>query len=367
MTTASPVEHQTAPRTGVWVVLAALAIAIVVGILWFQGTFSPKPKIAIVTASTGPYWDLILQGAKAAADRHGVRLDVKTASDEPSQSQIIRDLVGKGYDGVAISPNDGTRQARTLAELGATTNLVTFDADSAISRRLCFVGTNNYDAGRMCGRYVREALPEGGTVIIAIGSLGKDNGQRRRQGVIDELLDRRYEPQRPMDPVDGAIKGEKYTLVATLVDNFNASRATELAADAIKANPNLGCIVGLFASNTPAVLRALEQTGKLGQIKVVGFDANAETLSGVEKGYVHATIVQDAYNIGYQAVHILADASAGDPNGVPLYPTPYFECDEITRDNLAEMKEAMAKRVKPTRHSKQGNAATQPATQPTDQ
>lgn len=366
MTAASSVEQQAAPRTGVWVVLAALAIAAVVGILWFQGAFSPKPRIAIVTASSGPYWDLILQGAKAAADRHGVRLDVKTASDEPTQSQIIRDLIGKGYDGVAISPNDGARQARTLAELGATTNLVTFDADSAISRRLCFVGTNNYDAGRMCGRYVREAVPGGGTVIIAIGSVDKENGQRRRQGLIDELLDRRYEPQRPMDAVDSALKGEKFTVLATLVDNFNEGRAVELAVDAIKSNPSVGCIVGLFARNTPAVLRALEQTGKLGQIKIVGFDANAETLDGVAKGYVHATIVQDAYNIGYQAIHILADASAGDPNAVPLYPTQYYECDEITKDNMAEMKEAMARRVKPARNSKHVSSATQPTTQSSD-
>jgi len=367
MTTSSPsADPRTSPRTGVWVVLAAAAILIVVAILWAQGTFSPRPRVAIVTASTGPYWDLILKGAKDAADRHGVQLDVVTpASDEPSQSKAIRGLVGRDYDGVAVSPNDGAKQARTLADLAANTNLVTFDADSAISRRLCFVGTNNYDAGRMCGRLVREALPDGGTVLISIGSVEKENGQRRRQGLIDELLERQYEPFRLMDPVEGALKGPKYTVLATLVDNLDSKRATDLAAAAIKANPDVNCIVGLFASSTPAVLKALEQEEKLGKIKVIGFDANEQTLDGIDKGYVQATIVQDAYNIGYQAVRILADAAAGEANAIPLYPTFYLECDEVTKDNLAEMKQAMASRVKPPRRAK-GAEGADPATKPAE-
>jgi ribose transport system substrate-binding protein len=365
MTTTSPVEPRTSPRTGIWVVLAALAILIVVGLLWAQGAFAPKPRIAIVTASSGPYWDLILKGAQDAADRHGVRLEkITPASDEPSQSKAISELVGKDYDGVAVSPNDGAKQARTLADVAADTNLVTFDADSAISRRLCFVGTNNYDAGRMCGRHVREALPQGGSVMIAIGSVEKENGHRRRQGLIDELLERQYEPFRLMDPVEGSLKGPKYTVVATVIHGLDPQRSSEAIAAAVKDQSDVDCIVGLFASSTPAVLKALDQSGKLGTVKVIGFDANTETLDGIEKGHVQATIVQDAYNIGYQAVRILADAAAGEANAIPLYPTFYLECDEVTADNLAEMKQAMASRVKPPRRAKDTNteaAATKPA------
>src|SRR3954447_20683665 len=127
--------------TGLWVLLVAGAILVVRGILWYEGAFTPKPRVALVTASAGPYWDLIVKGAQDAADRHGVRLEVvRPPSDEPSQSKAIQSLIGQGYDGVAVSPNDATRQARLLAELGAKSNLVTFDADAPIARRLCFVG-----------------------------------------------------------------------------------------------------------------------------------------------------------------------------------------------------------------------------------
>jgi ribose transport system substrate-binding protein len=369
-TTASPPPP--AARSMMWVVLVGVAILAVGGILWYEGAFNPRPRVALVTASAGPYWDLIVKGAQDAAERYGVRLEVvRPPSDEPSQSKAIQSLVGQGYDGVAVSPNDAVRQARLLAEVGAKSNLVTFDADAPISRRLCFVGTDNYDAGRMCGQLVREAMPNGGTVVLALGSLEKENGQRRRQGVIDELLERSFERDRPMDPADSApLKGPKFTVVSTLIDNYNPQRATELAAVAVKDHPDLGCFVGLFAANTPAILKALEQTGKLGQIKVVGFDAYNETFEGIEKGYVYASIVQDAYNIGYQAVRILAEAAGDDPNAVPLYPTLYMRPDPVVKENLAEMRQAMASRTKPerrpvTRPSHEESAASsQPATQP---
>jgi ribose transport system substrate-binding protein len=148
-------------------------------------------------------------------------------------------------------------------------------------------------------------------------------------------------------PLDKPLKGTKYTIVTTLVDNLNPERAQQLAADAIKENSDVACFVGLFASNTPAILKALDQAGKLGQIKVVGFDANDETVAGIEKGHVHASIVQDAYNMGYQAVRILADAAEGDPNAIPLFPTFHLRCDPWTRQNLDAMVKAKTSRIKP--------------------
>src|SRR6188768_937559 len=93
---------QAAARPTTWVVLVGLAILVVGGILWYQGAFSPRPRVALVTASAGPYWDLIVKGAQDAAERYGVRLEiVRPPSDEPSQSKAIQSLVGQGYDGVA--------------------------------------------------------------------------------------------------------------------------------------------------------------------------------------------------------------------------------------------------------------------------
>src|SRR5687768_2400634 len=270
-TAGDPPRSRTARRVIMFLVL-------LIGLMFLgysAGLFKPRPKVALVTASQGAYWDLIIKGAQHAAERHKVNLAiVESKGDEPSQTQAIRSLIGRGFDGVAISPNDPPRQAAALSEIAAESHLVTFDSDSNVSRRLCFIGTDNYDAGRMAGQQIRQAVPDGGEIILCIGSLDKENGQRRRQGVIDELLERSFERNRPSDlPPDQPIREprSKYTVVTTLVDDIDPPRAQAMAKEALAKYPKVKCFAGLFAYNTPAILKALEEAGKTGQVQVVGF------------------------------------------------------------------------------------------------
>ncbi len=355
--------------------LLLLVIVAAGGWMWNSGMLQSRSKLALVTAgSTGTYWELIERGAKDAAERYNVNLTVinPPASDEPSQTTAIQALMGKGFDGVAISPNDPPRQASALADIAADTNgnLITFDSDSPVSRRLCFIGTDNYDAGRVCAEYIRQAIPAGGDVIISIGSLDKENGQRRRQGVIDGLLERSMERMRPMDPIDGPIKDEahpKYTIVATLVDGIDPAKAAALAADAIKKYPNVKCFAGLFAYSTPSILKALGDSGQLNKIQVVGFDANESTLDGVDAGTVYASVIQDAYGIGFQAIRTLADVTRGDKRfAVPMFPTVFLSADPVTKANVASVKQDLERKRsgKGTQPMTVSPAASQPATGP---
>lgn len=350
---ASPATSQP-PRTARKIILFLLLILAIIALLWSTGSLKPRPKVALVTAGQGPYWDMIVRGAQDSAARNKVRLDVvRPKSDEPSQTEAIKNLVGKGYDGVAISPNDPPRQAAALAQLAQQSSLVTFDSDSPVSNRLCFIGTNNYDAGQMTAEHIKQAVPDGGEIIICIGSLEKDNAQRRRQGVIDGLLDRAFDPNSRMDAVDAPL-GEKgkYKIVATIVDGIDPAKATELAAEAIKKHPDLKCFACMFAYSTPSVLKALEASGKLGKIQVVGFDANDETLAGIEQGNVYASMIQDPYNIAYQAVRILADAARGKKEELPMLQAFFLPCDPVTKANIEMVKQDVARKRKP---------ATQPA------
>lgn len=334
-------RHGSIAKLGYFIVILAL----IGGIVWYTGIFKPEPKVAIVTASQGPYWDLIVRGAQDAADKYHLKLTV-VSPRSGDQTQAIRDLIGKGFDGIAVSPNDPLTQAPVLLDAANDTNLVTFDSDSPVSKRLCFVGTDNYDAGRSAGQQVKLAIPDGGDVILSIGSLDKQNGQQRRQGVIDELLDRSYEPARPDDPVDVALKGGKYTIVATLVDGINADKAQSMIADAIKKDPNVKCVVGLFAYSTPAALKALEQAKQLDEIKLVGFDTNEETLAGIDGGHVFATMMQDPHYMGFEAIRILYDASVGDRRALPMFQIDKVGCDVITKSTLADARAKLAKDAK---------------------
>lgn len=325
----------TRPRPKFHWLFFALLIAAAVAILWGAGALRPTPRVVLVT-SDQPYWDLVIKGAREAADQYDVHLTVHRAKpDVESQTQLIRGLVDQKFAGIAVSPIDPVAQAAVLSEVAADHTLVTFDSDSPASSRLCFVGTDNYAAGRLCGQKVREALPQGGEVLISIGNLDKENGQRRRQGVIDELLDRPFKPDQEMDPADaGPLKGPQHTVLATLVDGNDPGKAAELAAAAVQANPNVKCVVGLNAFSTPAVLKALNQAGKLGQVQVVGFDNHAETLQGIGAGHVFATVVQDQFGCGFHTVRILAETARGNRSGLPMFQRRTLPVEIITKENL---------------------------------
>jgi ribose transport system substrate-binding protein len=83
------------------------------------------------------------------------------------------------------------------------------------------------------------------------------------------------------------------------------------------------------------VLKALEQSGKLGQVKVVGFDNHADTLAGIESGNVFATIVQDQFGCGFHTVRILAENARGDRSGLPMFQRRTLPVEIITKENIA--------------------------------
>jgi ribose transport system substrate-binding protein len=280
-----------------------------------------------------------------------------------AQSKHVRDLLAKGVDGIAISPNNPQAQAALLDEAAAKTVLFTFDSDAPDSKRRAFVGTDDYAAGAWAAEEVRDALPDGGAVIISVGSLGTVNGRERRQGVIDTLLDRPYNRTHAADPVDAPLKGPKYTIVATVLDGADVAKGKTLIADAIKAHPETNCIVALWSYSAGVALGGIEQSGKSGgksggKIKIIAFDESPDTQAGVEAGTVQASIVQGQYRIGYEAVRVLAATVRGQDQGGPTGPRMiHVPVSVLRQDNLEEFRaEKRIRRLAP------GAAGTQPTT-----
>jgi len=337
-------------RVVLWIAIACLA-AITVYSLIVSGTFDRPPRVAFVVQGADPFFDIAVAGARDAAESFGARLEVFVpAQGADDQNRILNDAMNSGFDGIAVSPVNPAQQAPLLHRAAAKTRLVTFDADAPVSQRLCYVGTDNYGAGWICGELVREALPNGGKIMISTGSLDADNGQRRRQGIIDQLLDRAYGPGRPSEAVDQVLTGSKYTILGTLVDKDSRQSARETVLAAIKAQPDLSGLIGMYAFNGPGILDALKDAGKLGQIKVVTFDYDEDTLAGIEAGHVHGTVVQDPYAYGFHAVRILAELDRGE-EGLPMFQTVLFDCKPVRKDKVGELRASLKQR---SRGSKAG-------------
>lgn len=305
-----------------------------------------KPRVAFVSNGIASFWTIASAGAQAAAKEFNVDVDIRLPAQGASdQQRIVEDLLARGIDGLAIAPADPDNQAALLEEAARRTRMITHDSDAPKSPRLCYVGMDNYAGGRMCGKLVKEALPQGGEVMIFIGRLEQDNAKARRQGVIDELLDRPANAKN-FDPPGKLLKGDKYTILDTRTDQFDRARAKQNAEDAIAAYPNLACMVGLFAYNPPLMLDAVRQAGKLGAIKLVAFDEDDATLAGIIEGSIHGTVVQNPYRYGYDSVRILAALARGDQTVLPPKGFLDIPARQIRKDNVetfrAELKKNLA-------------------------
>ncbi len=278
---------------------------------------SGRKKVAFVSNGVASFWTIAAAGVKAAGEKIGVDTEtlmpVEGISD---QKRIIEDLLTRGIDGIAVSPIDPVNQTELLNKAAKRTHLITHDSDAPDSDRAVYIGMDNYQAGRMCGELVREAMPKGGTVMLFIGRLEQDNAKRRRQGVIDAILGRPANPGN-FDPPSQIIEGNGFKILGTLTDQFDRAKGKANAEDALAKYPNLDCMVGLFAYNPPLMLEALAQANKLGKVKVVAFDEDDATLDGIQKGTVHGTVVQNPYMYGYKSVEVLSALANKNTSVIP--------------------------------------------------
>lgn len=301
------------------------------------GSGSEKtPKVAFVTNGIASFWVIAEKGAMDGGQKFNADVNVQMpANGVEDQKRMCQDLLAQGIEGIAISPIDPDNQADLLGEISQHSKLITQDSDAPNSDRQCYIGMDNYTAGRMCGELVKEAMPDGGSVMIFVGRLGQSNARLRRQGLIDELMDRSADAERYDEP-GSEIKGDKYTVLDTRTDGFDFGKAKAQAQDAIAKYEDLGCMVGLFAYNPPLMLDAVREAGKVGKIKIVAFDEDEKTLQAIKDGEMEGTVVQDPYMYGYESVRVLAGLARGDESVIPEGGFLNIPARQIRKANLDE-------------------------------
>ncbi len=310
---------------------------------------SGKLRVGFVTNAVASFWTIAAAGVKAGGEKFGVETEtlmpVEGISD---QKRMIEDLLTRGVDGIAVSAIDPANQTDLLNTAAKRTKLITHDSDAPASDRLLYIGMDNYKAGRLCGELVREALPNGGSVMLFIGRLEQDNAKRRREGVIDAILGR-PETAGHFYPPSGVIEEKGFKILGTLTDQSDKVKGKANAEDTLAKYPDIACMVGLFAYNPPLLLQALEQAGKLGKVKVVAFDEDDATLAGVKSGAVHGTVVQNPYMYGYKSVEILSELAKGNTSVIPANKFIDIPARQIRKDTVDEFWADLKARLGPAK------------------
>src|SRR5262247_1209156 len=201
-----------------------------------------KTRLAFVTNNASDFWTIARKGTeKAQAELPNVKIEFRINDDGSAagQQRMVDDLLAKGVDGIAISPVDPKNQVQMINRAAGQSLVVTQDSDAPNSNRVCYIGTDNVAAGRQAGQLVKEALPNGGKIMVFVGVLDAANAQQRFQGLKE------------------ALAGSNITIVDTRTDATDRVRAKSNASDTLVNYPDVVGMVGLWSYNGPAILSAV--------------------------------------------------------------------------------------------------------------
>lgn len=294
-------------------------------------------NIVFVTGGSGPYWQLAANGARKAAQDLEANVQIEMPSGSESlaeQIEILKKVDAAKAGGIAVSPLDAAGQTELINGLAAKDLfVVTFDSDAPDSQRNGYVGTSNFAAGRVCARLVAEAAPDGGKIAVLMANLTKDNLLDRKGGFQEIFA--QLETQAKKAQESGAAEAPQWTVVDFLVDDGNDEKCAEIIRQTLKDHPDLACFVGLNARHGPVLMDVLKAEGQLGKVKVVTFDEDPKTLAGIESGDIFATVAQDPYLFGYEAVRMLAKLCRGTDTEQPIGATTYsVSVEPVRKANL---------------------------------
>lgn len=333
-------------------VLLAVALVAIAAAAWyrqqvFQQEAPPTPPenlhVAFITGGSGPYWQSTANGAREAGEDHGVTVDVEMPADAESleeQMALLTKLKPADFDGVAVSPLSAEDQTPLINRIQSETNLITFDSDAPYSQRRGHIGTSNYGAGAKCLELVNEALPEGGKVLVLLANLTKANMIDRQLG-FEEKLKIRNAAVNDGDEPPPAIEVIEY-----LTDEGDSAAAAEGIRRTLAEHSDLACIVGMNSRHGAVILDTLKELDQLDKVKVIAFDATDPTLDGVKDGHIYATIAQDPYKYGYEAVRLLQSLAASASDELPITGggTIYIDTEVVRQDNVDKFRRRIASR-----------------------
>jgi ribose transport system substrate-binding protein len=288
---------------------------------------SDRLTVAFISNNPHEFWTIARSGTEQAAKDFNINVEffMPPNGTAAEQHRIIEDLIAKGVKGIAISPNDAGNQSHVLNEIiPDKVAFITQDSDLLpSSKRLCYIGTDNVEAGRAVGMLVKEACNRAFPgqnpikIMIYVGTLDAQNADERRRGVIAALADvsnaeakQLAEGPYPTEPLGG-----KYMVLGTMTDDASQDKCKRNVEDTLSKYKDIHCLVGLWAYNPPAMLQAVRDAKRLGKVQMVGFDEDEETLQGIkgdkdEKGrptpsWIYGTVVQHPYMFGYLSAYIL--------------------------------------------------------------
>jgi ribose transport system substrate-binding protein len=301
----------------------------------------PKERYVLVASNINlPYWQEAAAGLTDIGKNTGVKVDfVGPTTFSPSEElTAFQQIVAQRPAGIMVSVADPKLFKDPIDNaILQGIPVICIDADAPESRRVLFIGTDNFRAGQDSGNRMATLLGGQGRVVI-VTLIGQRNSEERVRGVTDALK-----------------KYPGVQVIQTIDDKGDARVAEDAIAALLTKKEKIDGIICLEASGGEGAADALHRLDMTEKIRIVAFDKDPQTLEGIERKWITATVVQKPYVMAYYGVRFLDDLHHNvvhefkDWATAPAAPLPTFVdtgTAVIDSSNLAAFQKALAEHPK---------------------
>ena len=256
-----------------------------------------KPRVALVLKTlNNPFFIDMQKGAQEAATRLGVDLVVQAAErevDVDKQMQIIENLIQTGVQALCITPSGSKEVVPAIAKANAAripvvivdTRVDVAAATEAGIRLDGFVGSDNYEGGKVAGEYLIQVTGGKARVGLLEGIPGHETGDSRLKGFHDAVQN-----------------APSVKIVASQTANWERDQGFTVFQNMLQAHPEIDALFACSDMMALGAVEAIAAAGKTGKIRVIGFDAVDDARKAIAAGTILASVAQFPSEMGRLAV-----------------------------------------------------------------
>ena len=278
--------------------------------------------LAVVQKEPSSFHSLILEGMKSAElEMQKYKITVEYVQmehiNETTTQEIVRRTKMIEPNGVVLLPSlDMSSFIDGLVASGIP--VITYNSDLKESKRLCYIGQDTYRAGKVAGELMGKLLQRDSKILILIGSNKLDSLASRMRGFVDEVK-------------------EEYPFlsIADTIEYFeDEAVAKQLVKEYAERNPDLDGVYVTCFSGTVGVAKALKELNTEKKPLVIGFDTGAEIEEALRDNRLCATLSQDPFKQGYNAIIFMSKVLLG--GWEPEQEYYYIKSSVILKNNVKE-------------------------------
>jgi ribose transport system substrate-binding protein len=233
------------------------------------------------------FWQTVHAGAIRAAQEYGFEVQWNAPAleiDSSRQIAIVDSMINQHLSGIVLAPVDKSALVAVVERAGrAGIPVAIFDSGIDTGDILCYVATDNLEAGRMAARRMGSILGGKGKVGVVGFMAGSASTMQREDGFTGEI-------KKSFPSVE--ITGVQFGMA-------DRAKAMAVAENLLTAHPDLA---GIYADNESSAEGALQAVSTRGaKVKLVVMDASETLLAALRTGTVDSIVVQNPFRMGYES------------------------------------------------------------------